>query len=148
MKLSAPLWRRRDPCQSSQVVFLLCRTRILCQVPFDVAILVLKGSAANLKHAHGHTRPNLRELYTVISRAHENMVTHLNAVIDVLERHNSVADLVFTGDGFPRREDVFQDLDHSCAQRCIEPVENEMRVGFADSSPDAARYIVSQNDIV
>lgn len=54
------------------------------------------------------------------------MVPYLDAVLDVFERHDSIADLLITGGGLTWGEDVFKDLHHTLSKRSDEIVENEV----------------------
>lgn len=58
------------------------------------------------------------------------MMAKFNAVLDVFERHDAVADLGGGGGGVARGEEVFEDLDRALAERGGEIFKDEVRVGF------------------
>jgi hypothetical protein len=73
---------------------------------------------------------------------------YLDTVFDILERHNSAPKLGLVGYGFSRRKYVLQNFDNSKAQSRRKTFEDEMRVGLADSTTGAVRYIVTQNNVI
>lgn len=113
------------------------------EVPFDVAILVVKGAASNLEYPHCHPWPDFSQLNAVVSCPHENMMPDFNAVLDVLECDDSVADLVFARDGFPGRKDMFQYFHYTLTQATCKAIEDEVRIRLAHCSSYASRNIVA-----
>jgi len=96
-----------SPPSQSQIILLLTRPSILIQTPLHIAILILQRPTPNLKTPHRHPRPHLRQLDTLISCLHKHMMADLDAILDVLERHHSAAQLRLVGDGFSGWEDMF-----------------------------------------
>ena len=76
------------------------------------------------------------------------MVSYLDAILNILEGHNSVADLLICCHGLSGREKVFQDLHHSFPERCVEVFENKMWIGLAHSTFAAIGKVVAQENIV
>ena len=60
--------------QQSQVVLLSASAGILVEMPLDITILILKGSAPDLEDPHRHARTNLTELAAVVACADVNML--------------------------------------------------------------------------
>lgn len=117
-------------------------------MPLDIALLLGQGSGSDLKQAHGHARPHLGELDALPARAHKHVMAHLDAILDVLERHHAVAHLGAARDGLARREDVSEDLHDAFAERGAESVEDEVRVGFRDRAAGCGGEVVAQEDVV
>ena len=66
----------------------------MVHMPLRVPGLILQRAPADLEQPHCHPRPNLRQLDALISRAHEYVMPHLDAILNVLERHHAVPDLL------------------------------------------------------
>lgn len=111
-----------------KIVLLLCCSCILRQVPFNIAILVLECTPADLKGAHCHSRTDFSKLDAIVASSNKNMMADLNTILDVFERYDTVAHLVFARDGLPWGEEVLQDLDNALTQRRRKAVEDEMRI--------------------
>lgn len=56
------------------------------------------------------------------------MVPDLYAVLNVLERHNSIADFLICGCRFSRWKEVFKYLRDPFAEGCVEILEDEMGI--------------------
>lgn len=89
----------------------------MVQRPFGITSFALQCSTPDLKASHRHPRPDLRELHALISRSHKNMMSYLNAILDVLERHDSIADLLVAGGRVARWKNMFENLDHALSKR-------------------------------
>ncbi|KAI6749192.1 hypothetical protein HG531_008139 [Fusarium graminearum] len=96
-----------------QIVLLLGGSCILREMPLDVAVLIFEGATSDFEWSHRHSWADLGQFDTVISCPHENVVSDFNAILDVLESNDSVANFVLARDGFSRRKDVLQDLDYA-----------------------------------
>ena len=68
-----------------QVVLLPPRPCVLVQVPLHIAFLVVQRARPDLKQPHAHPWPNLCQLDRLEARLHEDVVSHLDRVLDVLE---------------------------------------------------------------
>ena len=68
-----------------QIVLLPPRPRVLVQVPLDIALLVVQRAGPDLKQPHAHPRPDLRQLDGLEARLDEDVMSHLDRVLDVLE---------------------------------------------------------------
>lgn len=77
-------------------------------MPLDISVLILKGTTPDLKWTHCHSGANLCELDTVISGPNKDVVSELDAVVDVFERDNSTAHFVFAGYGLSWWENMLQ----------------------------------------
>lgn len=118
------------PNPKSQEILLLCRPRILIHMPFDITALLRQRATTNLKQAHRHPGAHLSQLDRLPARPYKHMVPHLDAVGDVLKSHNAAANFLIRGRGLARRKQMFKDLHHTFAERSVEVVEYEVRVGF------------------
>lgn len=56
------------------------------------------------------------------------MMPNLDTVLDVLERHDPVADLLVAGGGFTGRKDVLENLDDTLPERSGEILKDEMGI--------------------
>lgn len=54
-------------------------------MPLDIPLLIIQRTRPNLKQAHAHPRPNLRQLHRLVPRLYENMVADLNCILNILE---------------------------------------------------------------
>lgn len=70
-------------------------------------------------------------------------MTHLDAVLDILERHDAIAHLGAARGGLSRGEDVLEDLHDAFSERGAEPFEDEMRVGFRDRAAGCSGEVVA-----
>lgn len=117
-----------------QVVLLLARPCILVHPPFDVSILILQCSASYLKTSHRHSRPNLRQLHTLVASLDKDVMPNLDAVVDILESYHAAAQLRLVCDGFPWWKDVLQHFYNALAETRGEPLEYQMWIGFRDGA--------------
>ena len=117
-------------------------------MPFVVAVLVLQRAASDFKQSHGHSRPNLSELDTLIASTHKDMVSYFDAVLDILEGHNPAAHLLVGRGRLSRWEEVLHNLHHSLAKWGIEVLEYQVRIGLADCAFARIREIVSKKNVV
>lgn len=131
-----------------QIILLPRRPRKLVHMPLDIALLLRDRSRSDLKQAHRHARPHLRQLHALPSRAHKHVVPHLDAVLDVLERHHAAAQLGARRDGFPGGEDVFEDLHDAFPERGAESFEDEVRVGFGYRAAGGCGEVVTEEHVV
>ena len=99
-----------EPSTPSQIVLLPAGPRILVHMPLCVPTPTLKGTAPNLEEPHCHPRANLCQLHALIPCPHKHMMPHFDAVIDILERHDSVADFLICSCCFSWGKEVFQYL--------------------------------------
>lgn len=132
----------------SKIILLPRRPRKLVHMPLHIALLFRNGPRSDLKQAHRHARPHLRQLHALPARAHKHVMPHLDAVLDVLERHHAVAQLGGRRDDLPRGEDVFEDLHHAFPQRAAESFENEVRVGFRYRPARGCGQVVAEEHVV
>jgi hypothetical protein len=70
---------------SSEVVLLASSAGVLVHVPFDITILVLESAGSDLEQAHRHARTDFCQLDTLVSGLDKDVVTDLDAIVDVLE---------------------------------------------------------------
>ena len=72
----------------------------------------------------------------------------LDAVLDILECNNSASELGSVCACFSWWKYVLQYPDYSKSQFGSETIEDEMRVGFANSSPRAIGDIMAEHNIM
>ena len=130
---------------SSQVILLPGGTGVLVHVPFDIAVLVVKGTGPDLEQTHGHPRAHLCELYALISGLYENVVADLDAVVDVLEGDDAGTEF---GTGLAWGEKMLEDLDDAFTQGSGEAVEDEVGVALADGAAFRVGDVVAEDDVV
>ena len=117
-------------------------------MPLHIAILILQRPSPDLEQPHRHPRSDLRQLNALITRLHKDMVSHLDAVLDIFERHHTAPDLVVGRDGFAGRKEVLQDLAHPPAEPRSKSFEDQMRVGFGNGAAGAVGDVVAEDDVV
>lgn len=83
-------------------------------MPLNIAILVLKRTAADLEGSEAHTRPYLAELTGIIGCPDKHMMPDLYDIVHILEGNNS-ATLRFAFSRWQRREEVLKNLHNSLA---------------------------------
>ena len=132
----------------SQIIFLPACPRVLIQTPFNISIFILQRPSSDLKTSHRHSRSDFSQFDTLIPGLHKNMMSYLDAILDILECDNSASKLCFVCDSFTWREDVLQYLDYPQSQFRCEAFEDEMWVGFADSASGTVWDIMAKNNIV
>ena len=76
------------------------------------------------------------------------MVSHFDAILDILEGHNSAAELGLVGNSLSWWEDVLQDLNDSQSELRCKAFEDQMRVRLADSTSGAVWNVVSQYHVM
>ena len=72
-------------------------------------------------------------------------MSHLDAILNVLERHYSRSEL---GAAFARREQVLQDFHDSLAEWRGEAVEDQVWITFTDSAARSVWNIVPKENIM
>lgn len=117
-------------------------------MPLHIPILILQRTTPNLEQPHRHPRSHFRQLDTLVAGLHENMVSNLDAIFDILERHNPASNLSIGRDGFPGRKQVLQNLAHPRPEPRGEAFEDQMWIGLGDRAACAVGDVVAQNDIV
>lgn len=131
----------------SQEVLLLARARVLVEMPFGVAILIVQSSTPYFEGPKAHSGSDLTELARIVGCADKHVMSHFNDIVYILEGDNSAA-LGLLGCWWQRREQVLQDLDYPFTGGCGEALENEVRVAFRDGAAQAIGDVAAQNDIV
>lgn len=145
-----PLQSRTIPHLSiiSQIILLLCRPCVLIHMPFDVTALLCQCATTNFEQAHRHPGPHLGQLDRLPARADKDVMPHFDAVGQVLKRHDPATDFLIRGRSFARGKQMLQDLHHTFAQRGVEVVEYEMRIGFRDCSARRRGQVVAEENVV
>lgn len=130
----------------SQIVLLPPSPRILRQHPLNLpTAILLQRATLDLETSHRHPRPDLGQLDILVTRLHKDVVPHLDAVLDILERDNPVPDPVRA---VPGREDVLQNLDDAFAEFGLEAFEDEVWVGFGNGAAGGVGNVGAQDDVV
>lgn len=90
-------------------VLLPARAGVRVEVPFDIAVLILKRAATNFERSKTHARSYLAELAGVIGSPDEDVVPDLDNIIHVLEGDDSAALRLAFG-SWKRGEEVLENL--------------------------------------
>ena len=61
-------------------------------MPFCIPTLALQRPTPYFKQPHSHPGSHFRQLDTLISRSHEDVVSYFYTILNIFERNNSVAD--------------------------------------------------------
>lgn len=117
-------------------------------MPFDIATLLRQCAATNLEQAHRHPGPHLGQLDRLPARAHKHVVPHLDAIGQVLKRHDAATDFLVRGRGLARGKQMLKDLHHPLAERSVEVVEYEVRVRLRDSAARGRGKVMAEEDVV
>lgn len=73
-------------------------------MPFVVTILIFQCSAPDLEQPHRHPGANLGKFDTLISCPHKDMMSHFDAIVNVLECNDPVADFLIGSRSLSWRE--------------------------------------------
>lgn len=131
--------------RSSKIVLLSARPGVLVHVPLNITILVLESATPDLKQSHGHPGANLGQLDTLVTSLDKDVMSDLNAVIDILEGDDSATKI---GAGLSGGKQVLQNLDYSLTQFCGETLKDQVWVALADCATGSVRDVLSQDDVV
>ena len=71
-------------------------------MPFDITALLRQCAPTNLEQAHRHPGAHLGQFNRLPARAHKDMMPHLDAVGQVLKRHDAATDFLIRGRGLAR----------------------------------------------
>lgn len=114
-------------------------------MPLDITILILQRPSSDLEQSHRHSRPDLCQFDALEARLHKYMMAYLNAIFDILERDDSVPDLLRE---FPRWEDMLEDLHNTLAEWGVEIVKNEVWIGFGDCAASSVWDVGAKYNVV
>lgn len=78
---------------SSEVVLLASSAGVLVHVPFDITVLILESAGSDLEQTHRHAGTDLCQLNTLVAGLDKDVMTNLDAVVDVLECDDTGAEL-------------------------------------------------------
>jgi hypothetical protein len=87
-----------------QVLLLPSRPRVLVKMPFHIPLLIIQRPCPNLEQSHAHPRSHFGQLNRLETCLDKDVMSHLDRILDVLERDNAVTDLCR---GFAGREEMF-----------------------------------------
>lgn len=73
---------------------------------------------------------------------------HLDAIGQVLKRHDAAADFLVRGRGLAGGKQMFKDLHHPLAERSIEVVEDEVGVRLRDSTARGRGKVMAEEDVM
>lgn len=139
---------RTFPNPKSKIILLLCRSRILIHMPFNITALLCQCAAANLEQAHRHPGPHLGQFDRLPARAHKHVMSHFNAVGQILKRHDTATDFLTGSRGFAWGEQMLKDLHYTFAERGVEVVEYEVRVRFRDSAAGGRWQVMTEENVM
>lgn len=92
-------------------------------MPLRIAFFVLQSATSDFKQTHCEPRADFCQFYALVSCPYEDMMPYLDAVLNILESHHTIAYFLIRSSCFARGKDVFENLSHALAKRsskCLE----------------------------
>lgn len=131
---------------ASKVVSFFTGPGVLIHMPLHVPVLFIGGALSNLKQPHRHARSHFRQFHALMARLNEDVMPHLDTVLNVFESHHSAAQLGC--DALAWGEEMLENLDHSLAEWGGETVEDEVGVRFGDGAAGCVGNVVTEEYVV